>query len=86
MQKVNLNRILKDIETDYVKRALESSNNNITNAAELLGLKRTALSERLETLGLEVKRPKWKQKPKPQQINTLFTKHINDIEDELYNE
>lgn len=43
---------LEEIETKCIKFALESSNNNVSRAARLLGLSRATLRYRLEKMGL----------------------------------
>lgn len=90
MEKVNLNRLLFDLELDYVKKALEFTNNNVTNAAELLGVKRSSLSMRLKYLGVVIKRSKRAARTIQEKGNgikrALLLSGINDIEDQLWNE
>ncbi len=89
MQKINLNRILMDIEIDYVKKALEHTGNNTTQAADLLGIKRTSLVERLKTLGMEIQRPEKKiisKKIDKRYADKYFVQSSKNIENELYNE
>jgi hypothetical protein len=86
MEKVNLNNILKDLETKYIKEALTFTGDNITKASELLGLKRTSLTMRLGTLGIEIKRPRYVVKEKNGIANAFMVRHSNNVEDELWKE
>jgi hypothetical protein len=54
MRPINLNKLLRDKELHYIKKALLNTDNNIAKAASLLGLKRTALSMRLKGLNIEI--------------------------------
>lgn len=89
MEKVNLNMMLKDIEREYVNKALAFCGNNIAQAAELLGLKRTSLSERLSSLGIVIQRPRKKYEnldDKQLKSNPILVLHKNNIEDDLWRE
>lgn len=87
MEKVNLNRILRDIEIEYIRQALEHTGENISAAAELLGLKRTGLTMRLTGLGIELRRSKQKFFKEKEDIkNPFLMRHPNNIEDDLWNE
>jgi len=87
MEKVNLNRLLRDIEIEHIRRALEHTSENIAAAAELLGLKRTSLTMRLSGLGIELRRPKQKFFKEKEDIkNPFLVRHKNNIEDDLWNE
>lgn len=50
-QPIDLEAVLREIETDLIRRALLLARNNKTKAAELLGLTRPKLYRRLEMLG-----------------------------------
>jgi len=50
--KIDLNEALTKLECALIGTALEQSGNNITNAAQRLGLKRTTLLGRMKKLGL----------------------------------
>ena|ERR1035437_839468 len=72
MEKINLNRILRDLEIDYINKALIFAGYNITNASELLGLKRTTLTMKIKDLNISCikvrivkeQRPLRKNRPK----------------------
>jgi hypothetical protein len=55
---VNLNQLLFDTEVEFIKRALLATNNNVKEAAALLGLNRTTLVMRLTNYQIEAIRPK----------------------------
>ena len=50
---VNLDEILEEIETAYIKKALECANGNKTKASELLGIRYRSFWHRLEKLGID---------------------------------
>lgn len=51
-EKIDLEKILKDIEQSAIKWALEKSGYNQTKAAQILNLKRTTLREKMKKYGL----------------------------------
>ncbi len=50
---IDLKSVLEEIESKYIVEALKSGQGNKTNAAKVLGMKRTTLIERLKRLDLE---------------------------------
>jgi transcriptional regulator with GAF, ATPase, and Fis domain len=50
---LDLPRYLADVERDLIHRSLERTNGNRNKAAELLGIKRTTLVEKLKRLGAD---------------------------------
>ena len=87
MEKVNLNRILRDIEIEYIKRALEESGGNIDKAATLLGQKRNTLSLRISTLQIEFRRArKLAVRDDIGTKNPVLLSSPNNIEADLWNE
>lgn len=84
MEKVNLNRILRDLEIEYIKKALYETGENITNAADLLGLNRTALVMRLTSLGITTKHGERRKLDKGKSVVGLFPNNPNNIEDQLW--
>ncbi len=89
MEKMNLNRFLLEIEINHIKKALEFTDNNVARAAELVGLKRTTLVERLKGLNIVVPRPARKifaDRPIAEKYKYLEVLHSNNVEDQLYNE
>lgn len=59
-ERVNLNKMLKDLELEYIARAMVTTNGNIKAAAAMLGLNRTTLQMRLRGSPFKVK----KEEPK----------------------
>lgn len=49
----DLRTYLRDIETDIVEMALRETDNNVTQAADMLGLQRTTLVEKLKKLDIQ---------------------------------
>jgi len=47
LQGVDLKEIIGNIEQSWIKKALKATNGNVTHAAEMLGLRRTTLIERM---------------------------------------
>lgn len=76
MEKINLNKVLKDLELSYITQALLATNNNIANAANLLGLKRTTLRMRLNSLGILVKQK--------EEVSKQILISTNNVEDQLW--
>ena len=50
---ISLKDCLMDIERDYIVQAMQRSQNNVSQAARLLGLQRTTLIEKINKLGLK---------------------------------
>jgi DNA-binding NtrC family response regulator len=50
---MNLNKIVEAVERHYIQKALDSCNGVKSEAARLLGLKRTTLLARIKRLGIE---------------------------------
>lgn len=88
MEKVNLTRVLLDIERDYVLKAMQASTNGMTGAAELLGIKRTSLYEKLNRLDIAFRIPKKARivDEKESSNKALLMVHPNNIEHQLWNE
>lgn len=55
MEKINLPEILRAIQIEAIKRALEASRGNVAHAASLLGIGRTALYQKILVLNLKPK-------------------------------
>jgi sigma-54 specific flagellar transcriptional regulator A len=50
---VDLNGVLQQLQTDLIRQALDATGWNKNRAAQLLGLKRTTLLEKIRARGLE---------------------------------
>ncbi|MGC8948608.1 MAG: helix-turn-helix domain-containing protein, partial [Thermoprotei archaeon] len=55
---IELNKILREIEIYYLKRALEIARGTKTKAAKLLGLNRTTFIEKLKKYNHYINKPK----------------------------
>lgn len=90
MEKINLNKVLRDMEIQYVKQALEHTGENMTRAADLLGIKRTCLIEKCKHLNITFRVPRKVFKPKKEmfraEVKEVLKRHPNNIEDDLWNE
>lgn len=53
LQKTGLNRTLAEVETEHIKNVLASVDGNKTQAAEILGIDRKTLREKLKRFGLK---------------------------------
>ena len=49
---VDLKSLLQELEQQYISQALEREGGVITRAAQLLGLQRTTLAEKMKKLGM----------------------------------
>jgi hypothetical protein len=87
MKQIDLNSLLRDIEINHIRTALEHTEENVASAAKLLGLKRTTLIRRISVLNIQMNRPKRTYIPEEKSINNPFlVRHKNNIEDDLWNE
>lgn len=80
---MNLKAILKQTESKYISLALKKSNNNIAQAAKLLGMKRTTLYMRMVMLKM-VDEPKKKTVSREPLEYKCLASHKNSVEDELW--
>ena len=55
---LNLREVRRDAETRAIRRALASSNDNVSQAAKLLGITRPTLYDLMEKYGVQVQRPR----------------------------
>ena len=87
MEPINLNKILREIEINYINIALDRADNNVTKAAIILGMKRTALWMRLRGLDIVPKTEKNRRfSPKTEKTNKLhpnLARSDNDLEGTL---
>ena len=60
---VDLNAIVGSLERNLIRKALERTNGVRSKAAQLLGLNRTTLLEKIKKMGIETQNPRIKQQP-----------------------